>query len=136
MTVRLVNLTPHPLVLVGPMGPYARRDPDGPPARVAEIRSSAVGADTDLGTIPLISLTYAEHIDDLPDPEPGVRYVVSRVTAAALAGHRDDLLFPLDEVRDERGAIVGCRALGLFWTAGDGGGHPTAHARPGATAEG
>jgi hypothetical protein len=32
----------------------------------------------------------------------------------AAAVDRDDLYFPLEEVRDEEGRIIGCRALGRF----------------------
>ena len=49
--------------------------------------------------------------DDLPDPVPGVLLIVSRMVAEHTAG-RDDLVFPDDLVRDESGAVTGCRRLG------------------------
>ena len=114
MTVRIVNLTPHALVVFDDDGPRVEKAPDGPPARVEEVRSAVAVLQTDLGELPLVDVAYADHFSGLPDPEPGIRYLVSRVTAAALIGRRDDLLFPVDEVRDERGAPIGCRALGRF----------------------
>lgn len=114
MTLRIINLTPHQLVVFDDHRPRVDKAPDGPPARVTEVRSGVVVTPTDLGELPLVDVAYADEVSGLPDPQPGVRYVVSRVTAAALIGRRDDLLFPVDEVRDERGAPIGCRALGRF----------------------
>lgn len=50
----------------------------------------------------------------LPDPEPGVRFIVSHPVALWATLHdpeRDDLLVPDDAVRDEHGQPIGCRAL-------------------------
>jgi len=58
-------------------------------------------------------MTYADSIENLPERQPDTWYVVSRLTAQARPD-RDDLLFPLDEVRDEQNVIVGCRALGRY----------------------
>jgi hypothetical protein len=68
--------------------------------------------------VPVVGLRYATEIDDLPTPSAGVLHLVSRVAAAAIRG-RHDVVFPLDEVRDERSRIVGCRALGRFESGGD-----------------
>ena len=59
-------------------------------------------------TVKLVNLTT-----HAPGAQPGIVYVVSRVTASAMRG-RDDLVFPLDEVRDRSGVIAGCRTLGRF----------------------
>lgn len=115
MTLRILNLTPHHLVVFDEHDePHVDRAPDGPPARVEEVRSGVVATSTELGELPFVDVAYAEDVTGLPTPQPDVRYVVSRVTAAALIGRRDDLLFPVDEVRDERGTPIGCRALGRF----------------------
>ena len=48
-----------------------------------------------------------------PCAEPGTRYLVSRLTAHA-ARHRADLVFPLAEIRDSQGRVVGARGLGTY----------------------
>jgi hypothetical protein len=111
--IRLVNLTPHRLVVIAGIDATTPRAPDGPSARIEELRGAPAILNTDLGPLPVVPVTYADRIVNLPDPALGVRYVVSRVTAIA-AATRDDVLFPLDEVRDADGAIVGCRSLGCF----------------------
>lgn len=58
-------------------------------------------------------MTYTR-LEDLPDPAPDVYYVVSLVVAqAAAACHRTtaDLLTPGEQVRDDKGRIVGCKSL-------------------------
>ena len=57
------------------------------------------------------NLSFPE-VAHLPAPQPGVGYFVSRFLAARVP--RNDLYFPADEVRDENGRIIGCRALGRF----------------------
>ena len=47
----------------------------------------------------------------LPDPVPGTVHIVARVVAAQ-APERDDLVWPDDLIRGDRGRVVGCRALG------------------------
>ena len=49
----------------------------------------------------------------LPAAEPGVRYLMSRITALAV---RDclDLVFPFDEQRDDQGQVTGVRGLAAF----------------------
>ncbi|MBX6370650.1 MAG: hypothetical protein IRZ02_00130 [Acidothermus sp.] len=109
-TTTLVNLTPHSLRLY---------DGDAcvlelPPAQTAARVSEKVHAHSTLHVsghpIPLVDLTIGQGVADLPPPKEDVLYVVSRLTAQAVPD-RDDLLFPFDEVRDEAGRVVGCRAL-------------------------
>ena len=52
-------------------------------------------------------------VADLPDPSPGVVFLVSRVLALALP-ERGDLLFPFGEIRDDAGRIVAVESLGRF----------------------
>lgn len=132
---KIVNLTPHPVVVV-------RDDPEGPgvgfigvPPKTTEIRYSvvatiaptgkvarAVQKDVPAGAvevegveIPLITSSYGEPTD-LPAPEGGVFLAVSILTAqAAKAAGRttSDLLVTSDPVRDAAGKIVGCRKFAL-----------------------
>jgi hypothetical protein len=63
--------------------------------------------------IPVIEVAYGAPVD-LPDPEPGVGFVVSHITveAARQAGRTtSDLYTTTDLVRDDAGRVVACRAL-------------------------
>lgn len=108
------NLTPHPINL------YLRDDTDaalvhfgpgdvvpvaGPPARLRTI---------DLGTFNEGTAVYESvefgHVNGLPEPEPGVWYVVS-LPVVLVCHDRRDLMVPYREVRGENGTVVGCRSL-------------------------
>lgn len=111
--LRLVNLTEHDVVVYGAADQVLLHLPvSGAVARVSERRHGRPPIPSTAGPIPAFVVGYAEQVDGLPDPEPGLVYVVSRITAAACP--RADVLFPLDEVRNPRGHIIGCRALGQF----------------------
>lgn len=110
--------TPHSLAVFGDAeNPLFTHDPDGAPARLSEDRLPAKGLSIGGAEIPLIDLSYSDTVTDLPSARDGVWVVVSRVTAQAVP-HRDDLVFPLDEVRDSENRIIGCRALGRFRPSG------------------
>jgi len=106
---RLINLTPHHLVVI---------DADhfvlAPSGQVARVDQHAVD-DTLLhvpgAVLPLATVRYGT-VSALPSPQPGVLFVVSRAVAAEAA--RPDLVFPDLEIRDEQGRIVGCRRLARF----------------------
>jgi hypothetical protein len=124
---RLVNLTPHEVVLQATVPPGEGDDLDrAEPATVrlvAQGRFARVDDDAsrlsqgwlNAGTslIAVTRLRRSGKLTDLPRPEPGTRLVVSRVTALA-ARHRRDLVFPLGEVRDPAGQITGVRGLAAF----------------------
>ena len=64
-------------------------------------------------TVPRTHTVYGQ-VEGLPDPTPGVIYIVSGMIVSALASqgiHRDDLLVPGMQVRDEAGRVIGCRSL-------------------------
>lgn len=124
---RLVNLTPHDVVLYATELPAdaghggqaepvtVRLSPEGRFARVDDDTNRLPQACLNAGTalIPLTRLRRAGRLADLPPPEPRTRLLVSRVTALA-ARHRDDLVFPFEEIRDSAGQIVGVRRLAAF----------------------
>jgi len=123
---RLVNLTEHEVFLdavhqpadeehglpepsvirVPPAGQFARLDEDR--ARLGE-GWLVTAADR----VRLTRLRRSRRVMDLPGPVPGTRYVVSRLTADA-ARDRSDLVFPLSEIRDDAGRVVGARGLGVY----------------------
>lgn len=126
-SVRLVNLTPHEIVLQVSEVPESAASDDG--ADPGAIRLAPEGrfarvddGDGQLGTawlnigsgfVSLKRLRRTNRTADLPAPETGTRFVVSRLTALA-ARNRHDLVFPADEIRDKAGRITGARGLGAF----------------------
>lgn len=100
-SLRLVNLTPHPITIVG--GDTIA--PTSPPARVSTVSAPA----GDAAGIPLVSQQYGDVVG-LPDPQPGVLFIVSAVVRAAVP-HRLDVASPGDLVRDGNGQPIGCRNL-------------------------
>lgn len=110
---RLVNLTQHDVVVYDDADEIVMRVPvSGAMARISERRMPRVPLASAAGPIPTVLVVNEERITGLPEPKPGVVYEVSRITAAACP--RADVFFPLDDVRDAAGRILGCRALGQF----------------------
>jgi hypothetical protein len=97
------NLTPHALTLVSETG--TETFPSEGLARCAQATQSA----GDHEGIPLVNTVFGA-VDGLPDPEPGVLYVVSALVRAAVPS-RTDVASPGDLVRDSAGAVIGCRCL-------------------------
>ncbi len=112
MEQKIVNLTPHPLVFA-----------DG-----RTIESSGVARcsqhDEEVGCfagLPIV-ITKFGGVVDLPDPVEDTVYVVSSITAQSVADAnqyqtdasklRNDVYVPARPIRDEKGRIVGCGALG------------------------
>jgi hypothetical protein len=103
--VVIVNLTPHDIHLYRGDELVETIVSSGT-ARVS-VRSEKVG---EIGGFPISKNFYGEIIG-LPDPQPGIYYVVSALVAQAAAGRRDDLLVVNDTVRDQEGRIIGCRGF-------------------------
>lgn len=96
----LVNLTPHAINLNGVVIPSSG---------VARVATKSLDAGTFAG-VKLVTTTYGDVVVGLPAPKDGVMYIVSALVRLALPTHTD-LASPADLVRDEKGNIVGCRAL-------------------------
>lgn len=103
------NGTPHKITIVDDAGRVVHEIPTSEVIRCA-VSTAHVGTLV-VGdvTIPVTSSVYGEA--NLPPVEDGVFWVVSALVRAAHP-ERDDLLVPADLVRDEEGAIIGCRSLG------------------------
>src|SRR5262249_48586464 len=109
--VMIYNLTPHSIDVIVTDGKTVTLAPESTPARVTQTIRESGYTDPETG-IPISITEYGEVID-LPAPVDGIWYVVSAITlkqCSRIRGTRD-LLIPVDMVRDEFGAIIGCRAL-------------------------
>jgi len=106
--VKIVNLTPHE-VTVKTDGGEIVIPPSGQVARCAEKRSPAPALETEMGSIPVSRASYGA-VEGLPDPQPGVVYIVSALVLAAVPERRD-VFAPGPAIRDEEGRIIGCDGL-------------------------
>ena len=110
--MHFINLTPHDIQLV-------YQDPDLDHESIDIIPASGILARCDVikevvgtaGPVPVYNMTYGP-VQGLPEPQADTAYIVSSVVAQSLAGSRDDVLVPIDFVRDDQGQITGCRSLG------------------------
>jgi hypothetical protein len=103
----LVNMTPRDLVLADP---ETKVEILTIPASGKQ--AMATTTDTPVGLLhgqQLTEVTYGS-VENLPDPQPGVLYIVS-VIAASAAPERTDLLLTSRPIRNEAGQIV---AAGAF----------------------
>lgn len=100
----IVNLTPHPIVLIDDIGIIETIPASGIVARASEESEAVSGY-----PFPVFRKKYGS-VQGLPEPEPGVFYVVSALTAQACP-ERNDVLIVNDTVRDESGRIIGCRSF-------------------------
>lgn len=111
VTPALVNLTPHPVVIVTATGVIVQVPPSGRVARCATHPDRLLGTVCiDGHSVPLVVNDVTAAVEGLPEPEQGVLFVVSRLVALA-APQRRDMVFPHDPVRDGTGRTAGCRVL-------------------------
>lgn len=109
----MVNLTPHPITLRASDG----TDTIIPSSGVARVSSTPGVLETISGIpVPVAGPTTYGEVTGLPDPEPGVWYVVSAMVGAALHRTRRDVLCPGTgpqdgAVRDDSGRIVAVTRL-------------------------
>lgn len=109
MNMKMINLTPHTIsILDGANNPVLVL-PSAGVARAASTRTCVGTVDADGISIP-VNVTSFGDVVGLPDPQPGIGYVVSVLTAQAVK-NRDDIFVTDDAVRDAEGRIIGCRAL-------------------------
>ena len=130
--MQIINLTPHPVVVLqnslehggivgytgNPTKPtqglfriLATLPPSGKVARAVQSDVTTGMVPVNDGTVTVVRSTYGAPTD-LPEPVDGVMLVVSIITAQAAksAGRSTgDLLITADPVRDETGKIIGCQ---------------------------
>lgn len=94
------NHTPHDLIVTvgGRRRVYKRCDPE---VRVEEEVSD--GGTLDGFPVQIVGMG---EVENLPEPEEGVVFVVSMVTCQR-APHRRDLFYPYPQLRDKGGNIIG-----------------------------
>lgn len=113
-TTQLVNLTPHTINLVAEDGTQLLSLESQGVARVASTTEVVGYLQVGDVVVPRTHTTFGE-VEGLPDPEPGVGYIVSNMVISALVQHgrldRNDLFTPGLQVRDEQGRVIGCRSL-------------------------
>ena len=100
------NHTPHTINIHTPDGAIVTIAPQGSP--VPRVETIAVD-EAPIGAIPTV-VSRLGPVSNLPPATPGVYLVVSQIVASACPD-RDDLLYPYDLVRDDKGRPIGCRAL-------------------------
>ena len=103
-TGRLINLTPHAVVVNGLTVP-----PSGQVARVATSTVPDGALRNGDSPIPLVKTAYGA-VTDLLDSFPGDYFIVSTLVRLAVP-NRKDLLSPSGLVRDASGNVIGCAAL-------------------------
>ena len=111
--MRVMNLTPHELTLVGENGKVLGRiAPTGQVARVNTQATKVEAVEINGNSIPVVATEFGEVID-LPESQDGTIYVVSILVVQAVRGLRDDVVAPdtgpESVVRDAQGQIKGVR---------------------------
>jgi hypothetical protein len=104
--MRLVNLTPHVVHIVSAGGAITAVPPSGAVARCTESVEHVGSLDANIN----IKRVGYGAVTGLPDCDAEVMYIVSALVRAAEPA-RKDLASPGGLVRDDEGAIIGCRYL-------------------------
>jgi len=102
----IINMTPHPIIIVGEEGQEVKRFEKGNQIRLTS-RTEPEGY---IAGIPISHTVFGEP-EGLPEYKKGTFYIVSQLVKSALP-YRKDLLVPAEVVRDENGNIIGCKSLG------------------------
>jgi hypothetical protein len=104
--VKIVNCTPHTINIKREDDSFLKVPPSGTIARVSSKQSIAER----LNGFVVYNTKFGE-VENLPDPEEGTIYLVSRVLLTSLNGSRSDCFSPGNLLRDEKGQPIGCQGL-------------------------
>ena len=104
--MKVVNLTPHPIVIKQDGGTRTIL----PSGTVARVGTKTVPAG-EFDGIPLFKTEFGE-VNNLPQQEAGTIYIVSALVKQRLPD-RADVASPGDLIRDEAGAVIGCKGLNI-----------------------
>ena len=107
---KIINLTPHAINVVDENDSVVVTiEASGNVARCSQTINIIDNITLNNVSVPISASCYGEVVD-LPAPQDGVHYIVSRLVMSACP-NRQDLLVPNDLVRDEAGRVIGCRSL-------------------------
>jgi hypothetical protein len=105
--MKIINLTPHSLTLVGDNGTLVV-PPSGSIARLAVTRTALDPVIID-GVSLSVNLAVMGQVEGLPAPEAGTILVVSALVAGAV--NRPDVYSPGELIRGAGGNVTGARGL-------------------------
>lgn len=106
-----VNLTPHAINILNDQGQEILVVP--PSGTVARCQQR----EEVLFVIDGISIThqvFTDEVQNVPEPQEGTMFIVSRLVASALPDRRD-LMIPGPLVRNDQGQPIGCRGLSVVF---------------------
>lgn len=109
MKYKYVNTTPHTVKVVNLAENVVQEYESEDPKRPSRLEEGIQNVDDDH-----VREIVIEKVTDLPEPQDGVRYIVSKYTALYLKDTRDDLVFPDALIRGGGGDVIGCRWLARF----------------------
>lgn len=104
VNIEVVNLTPHAINIVG----GSTFEPSGEVARISSTNESAGELVINGELIPLVTQEFGEIIG-LPEEKEGTLFIVSGLVFSNSS--RRDLLVPGEQVRDEKGRVIGCKSF-------------------------
>jgi hypothetical protein len=108
-TVKIVNCTPHPVVVCGEGYQRTVIQPSGIVARIAAKQKEVAAISVNGISVPIYSTEYGQ-VEGLPDPSPNTFYIVARLVLQACP-NRKDLIAPGELVRDANGTVIGCKGF-------------------------
>lgn len=103
--MKIINLTPHEIKIVKE-DELLEIEPSG---KVARCKQDNILIDNIEGID--IYKTVIGALEDLPEEKEDTVYITSAIVAQAVKDFRDDVLIPVDFVRNDKGVIIGCRGL-------------------------
>jgi len=112
--MKIKNLTPHSLTIVGAYGTISV-PASGIVARLAVTRTALAPVIVD-GVEIAVSLPVMGEVTDLPVAEDGVILVVSALVAGAV--NRTDVMSPGELIRDSSGNVIGAKGLCAYMVGG------------------
>jgi len=117
--MRLINLTPHVISIYNREGTEVLLELPAYPKQVrCKMTTDIIGysqIDHNGKVVPIDNtLTHFDDVINLPDPKPGIIFIVSKLVAEKMKGKRDDLRIANGTMRNESKTIIGCRSLGII----------------------
>ena len=109
--MNIINLTPHAITIIGENKNLVI-EPSGIVTRIGSYTKTVgllIAENQGPFEIP-ITVTKYDEVENLPEPVNDTIYIVSAMVANAIKRH--DLYIPNENVRDDKGRIIGCKSLG------------------------